>query len=593
MSSHPGRAVLPSRDTRMTPAQSFPPFERRTGQERALEDWLNDPSRGELASVVRIAVRLGRIDVLRQLWQLLRSGTIRLTPVAAQELLRLPEGLRARCPRITLLVAEAAGLLNDRQPDLRRLVSYVVRDASLHGHRWFDDDDPTSTLWGGIALMPAQRNMPAEPAGASILIAWQTRNRIDRSVKQFRATSHNLDSNVVGLFHACSAQLALAKADLATVSSEARFAEHLQPWPSVQSLAAGARDVAACLSGGTVRQPELSPRPQDKAGYTLPWSSALYRAGRTLSRLALALRALHQLDRETIERALSQVSLAEAVGADCWTLHAYLTALHDRIWATDLERGLAAFDAAVASCELESTESSEPFGRILIAQARSLLLSGLGAIEPAVTALHDLPTAHAGVGRAVAAMHDGDLDGTIRHTEAALYDPACWFVDRACLMLIQAAARALLPGMPVAESRRTAATALGLGLHHGTLLGLALLPKPARDALLDAYSAARADDPSLTDPGDVVTRLTEVADLAGHRAPSIELTRRERILLPMLASAESVPEIAKELHVSVNTVRKQVVTLRGKLGARSRSELIRRARELGLLPGQGSGSAHS
>ncbi len=80
-----------------------------------------------------------------------------------------------------------------------------------------------------------------------------------------------------------------------------------------------------------------------------------------------------------------------------------------------------------------------------------------------------------------------------------------------------------------------------------------------------------------------------MVDTPHDQAPSVELTPRERVLLPMLASADSVPEIARELHVSANTVRKQVVTLRAKLGAHTRSELVRRARNLDLLPGQVSG----
>ena len=56
------------------------------------------------------------------------------------------------------------------------------------------------------------------------------------------------------------------------------------------------------------------------------------------------------------------------------------------------------------------------------------------------------------------------------------------------------------------------------------------------------------------------------------------------LLLPLLATDESVPDIARRLHVSVNTVRKQVVTLREKFQADSRAELVRRARTYGALP---------
>jgi DNA-binding CsgD family transcriptional regulator len=52
----------------------------------------------------------------------------------------------------------------------------------------------------------------------------------------------------------------------------------------------------------------------------------------------------------------------------------------------------------------------------------------------------------------------------------------------------------------------------------------------------------------------------------------------------MLATEVTVPEIARQLQVSVNTVRKQVVTLREKFGSDSRAELIRKARAYGAIP---------
>lgn len=49
------------------------------------------------------------------------------------------------------------------------------------------------------------------------------------------------------------------------------------------------------------------------------------------------------------------------------------------------------------------------------------------------------------------------------------------------------------------------------------------------------------------------------------------------MLLPLLATTASVPEIARRLHVSVHTVRKQVATLREKFQAPTRAELVRKA----------------
>jgi LuxR family maltose regulon positive regulatory protein len=61
------------------------------------------------------------------------------------------------------------------------------------------------------------------------------------------------------------------------------------------------------------------------------------------------------------------------------------------------------------------------------------------------------------------------------------------------------------------------------------------------------------------------------------------LTAREMDVLRLLNTALSRPEIARELQVSVNTVRTHVRRIYGKLGAHSRAEALGRAEELGLF----------
>jgi LuxR family transcriptional regulator, maltose regulon positive regulatory protein len=61
------------------------------------------------------------------------------------------------------------------------------------------------------------------------------------------------------------------------------------------------------------------------------------------------------------------------------------------------------------------------------------------------------------------------------------------------------------------------------------------------------------------------------------------LTPAELRLLPMLSTHLMFPEIAERMHVSKHTVKAQVVSIYGKLGASSRGEAVDRAIELGLL----------
>jgi len=79
--------------------------------------------------------------------------------------------------------------------------------------------------------------------------------------------------------------------------------------------------------------------------------------------------------------------------------------------------------------------------------------------------------------------------------------------------------------------------------------------------------------------------------LSGPRSPdgpgTSVLTAAELRLLPLLTTHLSFPEIAAELSLSPHTVKSQVWSIYRKLGASSRSQMIARSRELGLLEGEG------
>ena len=62
------------------------------------------------------------------------------------------------------------------------------------------------------------------------------------------------------------------------------------------------------------------------------------------------------------------------------------------------------------------------------------------------------------------------------------------------------------------------------------------------------------------------------------------LTSRELEVLEMLAAGRSNQAIARELVVTLDTVKKHVGHVLGKLGAANRTEAVARARELNLIP---------
>ena len=87
----------------------------------------------------------------------------------------------------------------------------------------------------------------------------------------------------------------------------------------------------------------------------------------------------------------------------------------------------------------------------------------------------------------------------------------------------------------------------------------------------------RVSPPRLIEP----PRLTEFPLLAEP------LSQGETRVLRYLPTNLSAPEIARELSVSVNTVRTHIRHVCGKLGAHGRTEAVERARGLGLLAQSG------
>jgi LuxR family transcriptional regulator, maltose regulon positive regulatory protein len=93
-------------------------------------------------------------------------------------------------------------------------------------------------------------------------------------------------------------------------------------------------------------------------------------------------------------------------------------------------------------------------------------------------------------------------------------------------------------------------------------------------------------------PGYVTTLLAALGEQQTPTLPSpsprpgslVEpMTEREREVLRLLLEGASNREIARRLVLSVNTVKRHVYNLCGKLGVQSRTQAIARARDLNLL----------
>src|SRR5262249_35849874 len=116
-------------------------------------------------------------------------------------------------------------------------------------------------------------------------------------------------------------------------------------------------------------------------------------------------------------------------------------------------------------------------------------------------------------------------------------------------------------------------------------------------ALLARLSTARQDQRSPADridpgylaaltracgpAGAVPQRIRAAAAAPGPAEPP---TGRELEVLRLLAAGKSNQRIAHDLVVALDTVKKHVTHVLGKLGAANRTEAVARARQLGLIP---------
>ncbi|HYF44747.1 MAG TPA: response regulator transcription factor [Acidimicrobiales bacterium] len=120
----------------------------------------------------------------------------------------------------------------------------------------------------------------------------------------------------------------------------------------------------------------------------------------------------------------------------------------------------------------------------------------------------------------------------------------------------------------------------------------------ATDADIDAFAPPGSSLQGLVDAAyedvddlDTATLLARVTsemqrrEAARTEHPIIELTKREREVLALLAEGVLVKDIARRLDIRVETCRGYVKSLLSKLGARSQLQAVVKAGRFGLLPG--------
>jgi LuxR family maltose regulon positive regulatory protein len=101
------------------------------------------------------------------------------------------------------------------------------------------------------------------------------------------------------------------------------------------------------------------------------------------------------------------------------------------------------------------------------------------------------------------------------------------------------------------------------------------------------FASAVSDATWLNEQLDDVRR--QVRQTSGSSGHASTLTTAELRVLQYLPSHLSFEQISQRLFVSRNTVKTQAIAVYRKLNVSSRSDAVERARELGILSGNGAG----
>jgi len=548
-------------------------------KERVLDAWLAQPSQDELAPVARWAGELARWDVYEQIWLFLGEQTTGVSEETLRAIRDLPLEARHARPILTWASGAAASLLNELpHENTNAVLQRLLLDSAMLHANWSVRADSDEAVSAGTFRMIGERRLPSTHAGQSLDAAWRTKLEVDAFIDARSRAGSGPGRTPQAIFRAFSARLALFRFDPLSAINEARWASILADWEPVAAVARGVEALALSVSTdeGTTRS--LDP-PPDAIGGSLG-VLGLRGMGEIYEILADGNEAVRRLDRAALEWCLEIVSPTDAALAGIWAMRVALAGWRDVLWG-DVNAGLATLSGDVARLSMLGREHEEPFGATLLDRTRVMLLTKAGAFGAAAQLAERLPDRSRLLASARVHLWAGQYPQAIRIADAAPYQPGLEMAERYRLTLIRSAA-ALLGGSADAHLRADAVRELKRILSSGSVLHVGLLPRVARDALIELCEPEfDADDPDLA---QLRVRLSALNDAAGEGVRPLHLTERETVLLPLLATEESVPEIARRLQVSVNTVRKQVVTLREKFQAESRAELVRKARMYGAIP---------
>lgn len=542
--------------------------------------WLTDPDPRFATTAVGVARRRSAWQSLEEIWL---EGMKR--PVTGRALVRsgayldVPEDARVTHPVLTWAGAVSEAHVARDSPSQDDVMRRFLRDSIRLHSQWRQCESADAAVLAGTFWMVAQHCLPGMNGEQPLEAASRTRLAIQDRLEITDAddgTASDLSNAIFSLF---SGHLLFASGDFVKALERIRVSRLLGPGYELSWYAAGLEQLCGCVLGASAvktRLPRVSLRPTPCAGL-----EHFRDEGRAMGQLALAWHAMEGLRRDEVDQTLASATDIGVGDPVPDIVMGRIRALRESTWG-DPEAALALVDATLSRLSTGPAQTVSPLARILLEPIRLALMSKLGAAESVLEAAAGLaPEAQYRV-RVAALLWLGRSGEALSLAEEALVFARSFPPARLRLQLLRAAAMSGELQGKRPERERRIARVVSLAGQNEQMLTLALIPPSVRSRLLSvAEGAARGEETAMI--RRVEHRLGEVTNDSMPDRAELKLTRREEELLPWLASPDSIPDLAHRLHVSPNTLRNQVVTLRGKLGAATRSELVRMARELKLL----------
>jgi DNA-binding NarL/FixJ family response regulator len=547
----------------------------------AIPFWLAHPNPLFADHVAWVARRAEDWASLSEIWiEGARSSEVGRSLLTCGAFADIPRQARAAFPLLTWAMAASIAESHSLRTRHVAMMKLILRDAVALHSRWHSHESIDAAVFAGTIWMISLKYLPPVDELDQVKVARQTREAVRRCIEDSLAAGNPPSDLARLVFSVFSAQVLVSSGELHQALDEIGLARLLgSPGYELSWYLHGMEQVCHELLGGGARS-HRGPLVSRQQGRGIGLECFL-EAGVSMSTASRAYRALELLDSDQVLECLGSLESPTRQDAVTASLSGAVGALREAMWG-DAELGLETVDAAIAGTRRGFRDAAEPLGVITLNSARLWILENLGAADLAYEAAISYPPGIRYPVQAAALLWKGEFSEAESLAEGALLQGGTWPQARLRLTAIRAAALAAGPNSADAEVAKRALASIKECWARQSLLPLASLPPSSREALLDVASA-EAEGPDVAVVATVRERLQTLRSNGRLDRSTIRLTKREAVLLPLLASADSVPEIAKGLHVSPNTLRKQVVTLREKFNAPNRSSMVRRARELGFL----------